>query len=66
MKVLAFSDTLQKWFAPQLTQYSFLEASINSLQLGKTNRWDNVFFDCVLSFVPLEFGRYLTYRIGPD
>lgn len=59
MKVLAFSDTLQRWFAPYLTHYSFLEAWINSWLLGKNHLGDNVFFDCVHSFVPYEFGRYL-------
>lgn len=44
--------------------HSFLEASINSLLLGKTHLGDNVFFDCVLSFVPHDFGRYLPVGWG--
>ena len=59
MKVLAFPDTRQRWFALCLIHCSFLEASINTLALGRTYPGDNVFLDCVLSFVPHEFGRYL-------
>lgn len=63
MEVLVLCDTLQRWFAPYLTQCSFFKASINSSLLGKLIL--RIMCSLIVSsFVPHEFGRYLPVRWG--